>query len=367
MDRATWSERSSSTTYKYVRVSRATGEEVAVLPMLAAGSITRNNDVRIIETAEAACTAPFDIGSDLVRIYLETAWPAGNTASVALGTFTAASPSRRVTGAYSVAAVKFQGRLQELLSDRFTSPVSVPANTPAVERAKQVCEEAGLVVIADASDYKISRARTYGVGVRKESGEIGDTKLDMVNDLLSLAGFSGARTDAMGRVVFRRYTPLVKRPVAWEFREGPSAKFERHLTEERDAMDVANRVVVCYSTEKETVIGVASDEDPASEFSKPAVGRWITKSYTYSDLPAGATPEKRKEAANERAAQLLKQGQSIIERLNIRHAFAPIGVGDAVEFSYPTAGIAGKFEVRTQRLLLKAGCPTETELRRFVR
>ena len=53
--------------YKFVRVSRATGEELEILPMLRGGSITRNNDVRILDTAEVTRVGKFDIGADLVQ------------------------------------------------------------------------------------------------------------------------------------------------------------------------------------------------------------------------------------------------------------------------------------------------------------
>ena len=46
-----WKQRTVRDVYKFVRVSRATGEELEILLMLRGGSITRNNDVRILDTA----------------------------------------------------------------------------------------------------------------------------------------------------------------------------------------------------------------------------------------------------------------------------------------------------------------------------
>ena len=59
-----WKQRTVRDVYRFVRVSRATGEELEMLPMLRGGSITRNNDVRILDTAEVTRVGKFDIGSD---------------------------------------------------------------------------------------------------------------------------------------------------------------------------------------------------------------------------------------------------------------------------------------------------------------
>ena len=107
-----WKERMTRTTYKFVRVSRKNGLELEVLPMLRGGTITRNNDVRILDTAEVNCVGKFDIGADLVRIYMECEWRGGHTESVVLGTFIPMVPSRSVYNGYSTATVKLYGRLQ---------------------------------------------------------------------------------------------------------------------------------------------------------------------------------------------------------------------------------------------------------------
>ena len=45
----------------------------------------------------------------------------------------------------------------------------------------------------------------------------------------------------------------------------------------------------------------------------------------------------------------------------------PATVNDSLDIDYPSGSISGKFEIRVQKLTLTGGCPTETELRQFVR
>ena len=362
-----WNDRITRTTYRYVRVSRATGEETDVIPFMKNGSITRNNDVRIMESAEADIVGTLDIGPDLVRVYMVAEFPDGGTETVALGTFVPVVPSRNVRRGYSTASVKMYGRLQELVSDKFSSPYTVPAGANAVDVARSVIEACGLEVVADESSYTVTDARYYGVGAVQNNSAVGDTKLDMVNDLMDLAGFRAAKTDPMGRVLLGRYSAPADIPASWDFTEGENARFEWDMTDEEDYTDAANHVVVRYDAEEGTVVGEAWDRDPESALSTVSRGYTITNSYSYTTLPPGDTDAARREYASNRAATLLRTAQATIRRVTATHSYAPVTVNDTVNVDYRSGGVQGKFEVRVQKMTLSGGCPTETELRMFRR
>lgn len=362
-----WYERTSSTSYRFMRVSRATGYETDMIRVLKGGTVTRNNDARIMETAEADLVGDLSIGPDLVRIYMDAEWPSGETETVALGTFLPVVPSRKVTYGYSTAKVKMYGRLQELLDDKFSSPITLEKGTNAVEAAVSVCEQQGLEVIADPSDYTITDVRMYGLGAKQNDSSVGDTKLDMVNDLLDLAGFRAVKTDPMGRVLMRRYQDPMSIAPSWTFEEGPLARFESDMTDERDITSAANHVVVRYATEEEVVVGEAYDTDPASDLSTVSRGRVITRTYEYTSLPEGDTASDRQAYANRRAQTLLGTAQSTIRHVTCTHAYAPITISDTCTVAYRSGGIEGLFEVRVQKMSLTGGCPVEAEFRQFRR
>lgn len=363
-----WSERIVKTSYRLMRVSRETGQETDVVRTLGGGSITRNDDTRIKESAEAAVVGGVDFGPDLVRIHMTCEWP-GESADVVLGTFLPVTPGRTIRAGYQTSTLKMYGRLQELLDDQFSGIVTVERGENAVSRVRGVCEDAGLEVVADESDYAVAETRLYGLGADTNNSAVGDTKLDMVNDLLDLAGFRAAFTDPMGRVVLRRYRDPADIAPSWSFIEGPTAKFEGSMEEERDYTDAANHVIVQYGPDEDgrKVIGEAWDNDPDSPISTVSRGRSITRSYVYNELPPVKGDAAMREYADKRAATLLATAQSVIRRVKIRHAYAPITVNDTVDMSFPSGGVDGKFQIRAQTLDLGGGCPTSTELRVFNR
>lgn len=362
-----WNDKIHRTSYRFMRVNRATGNEVERLTVLKGGTVTRNDDVRVKETAEAQVVGYMDLGPDLVRIYMEAEFADGSTQDAVLGTFLPVVPSRSINGWYSTSSVKMYGRLQELLDDRFSRPVTVPKGTNAVAKAREVCAQAGLEVVSDASDYTVTDPRVYGVGAEQNNSETDDTKLGMVNDLLDLAGFRSAFTDPMGRVVFRRYRDPGELPVSWSFEEGPGARFEGVMTEERDITDAANHVVVRYGDVTDYVVGEAWDTDPNSELSTVSRGRTITRAYSYNNLPPGKTASERQAYATQRAASLLSTAQSVIRRVRMTHVYAPVTVNDVVSISFPSGDVEGSFQVRTQTIRLSGGCPIEAEVRQFRR
>lgn len=377
MDSAYWYEPFSSTRFRFMRVSRETGHEVERVKVIRGGSISRNDDTRIKESAELDMVGTYSFGPDFLRVYAEFGWLDGQSADVCLGTFLPVIPSREVHNGYSKASVKLYGRLQELLDDKFASPYTVQKGSNAVAVAKKVCEDCGLEVLAEASDFVTSVTRAYGVGATSEHSKadpettIGDTKLDMVNDLLDLAGFRAAFTDPWGRVVFQKYKDPSEKPVTWRFEEGPRAKFEARMDEERDYTDAANHVVVRYGSTStdgsEVVVGEAWDRDPKSDLSTVSRGRTITRSYSYNELPPGDTAAEKREYADKRATTLLSTAQSVIERIKFTHTYAPIALNDVCYIGYGSGDVSGRYQVRTQTLTLGAGCPVACEARIFRR
>lgn len=343
--------------YRFMRVSRATGAEVSELEGFEdGGSISRNLDTDVYESASATCEGGLDVGADLVRVYLDADF-GGEVERVALGTFVPSVPKRDVSSEVDRASVSMQGRLSELAEDAFDAPFSLPAGSNPVAEAAAICRACGLAVSADVSAYRLSTAWTFGLS-QTSDGE-GGSKLKAVNALLGIAGFASAVTDPMGTVLMRRYAEPDARPLAAEWREGADARFLDECVDERDASGVANVVRAVYETPEATVIGVAVDDDPGSPYSTAAIGRRRVKEYRYDD-------EVTQAEADAEAARLLAEQASVTRRVTVSHVYAPhVACYDAVTFAY--RGIGGRFAVRAQDLTLGAGCMVRAELRRFER
>lgn len=367
---ARWSERFTNTSYRFMRVDRSTGFETAVLNAFRGGTVTRNDDTRIKESAEFQMVGEVDFGPDLVRVYMTVEWAGGETEDVVLGTFLPVVPGRSIRQGYSTATVRMYGRLQELLDDRFSAPVTVTNGENAIAVAKKVCEGVGLTVVAEPSDYTVTDTRAYGVGANQSNSEVDDTKLGMVNDLLDLAGFRAAYTDPMGRVIFEKYRDPGDIAPSWTFDEDdPTVRLDPAIEEERDYTDAANHVVVIYGPDQDgkTIASEAWDRDPDSQLSTVSRGRTITRAYSYMELPPGKTDGEMQAYADKRASTLLSTAQSVIWRLRCRHPYLPFRVNDTIGVRYPSGNVEGKFQVRAQTLTLGGGCAVDSEVRVFRR
>ena len=352
--------------YRYMRVSRATGLETERLTgILDDGTIERNDDTTCKESATVTAVDWRGIGPDLVRVYLDAEFEDGSTASAALGTFLPSTSSRTVGGAARTSTVQLAGRLAELNDDMFGQAFQLPAGTNAVDYAAQICRAAGFSVIADDSGYKLPEAVAYGIGAPSSSGSAVEGKLAVVNDLLDRAGFSSARTDALGRIVMRRYVEPQDRAPSASLTEGADARFLREVEDGRDTSGVANAVYAVYSApaggdaDAPGIVGSAEDA-AGGEFSISSVGRRIVRRESYSE-------EATQEEADAKAAELLRTSQAVKRTVSVSHVYAPLTIGDSFDLAYRSQGLIGRYAVRTQRITLGAGCLTETEGRAYER
>lgn len=343
--------------YRFMRVDHSTMMETERLTSLEqSGSISRNQDTALKESGRLTAHGPFDIGADFLRVYLDaegmyTGW----RESVVLGTFLASTSSREVDGPNSTSSVSLTGLLKIADDDDFDAPVTLQAGEDVVSFCASVLEDIGLRVERDESDFTLSVPWVFGA----ESGEEG--KLDAVNELLDMAGFSSARTDPMGTVQLRRYVDPSGRSPSHAFAEGRNARFLTTMTDELDTSEVRNVVKAIYSTQNGTVIGVAEDDDPASPWSTASLGRRIVGVYRYSD-------DADQVAADAKAAELLAGSRSVIRRVTLEHVIVPgVSIGDVFSADYPTGSVSGDFAVRTQDIDLGAGCMVTTEGKRSER
>jgi hypothetical protein len=217
-----------------MRVSRATGAEVERLRNIRTGGTLEFNQDSDYETGTIDYTGELSLGADLLRVYLDAAFQDGTSESIALGTFIVSAPKRDKVGTVATGSARLSGRLREVAEDEFDGPITVPAGTNAVSYAVGLLRSAGLEVVADPSDFKLSS--TWALGLDDSGGGM-SKRLGAVNRLLDLAGFSPARCDGMGRVILSRYVEPADRPVALTLEEGASARFENSAVDERDIAD----------------------------------------------------------------------------------------------------------------------------------
>ncbi len=346
-------DRPFSASFRLALVDRATGGESPAGDVLVeGGTLTRDDGTSTKESASVTVVGSFDPDPMLVRLYADVS-QGGQTYPVALGTFDAAVDRSSYDGSALSLSVSLDGRLSELASDGFDAPFTVEAGTPPVAYAASIAEAAGFTVVSDPSTFTLSQARSYGL-------DEDASKLDVINDLLDAAGFTAARTDEMGRLLLTRYMEPSERPVVARYASGTGSTLMEDVTDEADSSEIANVVVVVYSTQDATVVGTAVDSDPTSRWSTVARGRRIVKRYRYDELVS-------QEEADAKAAQLLATAQSVVRHVTFSSPYRPVRLADAVEVDVPEAGVSDSFAVRSQRVSLSAGMVVRTEARSYVR
>lgn len=355
--------------YDNIGDPHARGMEVEQIPNITSATLQLNDSTETFETGLAHCVGPLDVGNDLVRCHLVARFEDGTVEDVPLGTYDVSVPSRDVHGSYEECSAILDGRLIELQQDAFENPQTVPKGNTVGYYMKIWLRSRGITfsdnepststAIAAGRDY------TFGLGVE---GDDGGTVLSAYNALSTdVVGLRAAKTDPYGRVIFQDPIDYDGIPV-WTFAEGLNATFLTDATDEFDTSGVCNIVVCIYETGDATTVGTAEDTDPLSPWSIANYGRRKCAVYTYNDEPKGSTQAEKQATADAKAAQLLDENRSVVRRVTIRHIYCPARVGDVVEVRYPSAGISGKFAIRTQTIEVgSAGCMTTSELRRFER
>ena len=346
----------------------AEGTEIERIGNIVKGTLQINNDSETFETGTVRCVGPLDVGSDLIRCHMTATWEDGTTDDVVLGTYNVSVPSRDVHGSYDECSAILDGRLIDLQEDAFESPAYVPEGTNSWAYAALWVRQRGITFSDDNDDfqpYATTRPYAFGVGVADDEG---GTVLSAFNTVITQTlGLRAAKTDPYGRIMLKLPIDYSADPV-WTFAEGGGANFLSDAVDERDTSKVCNVVVCVFETEGGTIVGTAEDDDSESPWSIAAYGRRKVAVYSLNESPQGSNAAERQANADARAARLLDENRSIVRRVTVRHAYCPARVGDIVEVSYPSAGIFGKFAVRTQTVEVgSGGCMTTSELRRFER
>ncbi len=340
-------------------ITGSAGIETERIPNITSATLQFNDSTETFETGLAHCVGPLDVGSDLIRCHMTAMWEDGTEEDVVLGTYNVSVPSRDVHGSYEECAAILDGRLIELQQDCFETPFVVPQGVNGAAYALAIAQTRGLTYAdhLNVGAFTTSQ-RVYGFGVE---GDRDGSVLSAYNDIMvGTQGTRAAKTDPWGRLLVLAPIDYGAAP-AWTFAEGANATFLSDATDERDTSKVCNVVACVYEDGESTVVGTAEDTDSESPWSIANYGRRKVAVYTYQSSATQAQ-------ADAKAATLLEENRSIVRRVTIRHTYCPARVGDIVEVSYPSAGIYGRFAVRTQTIEVgSGGCMTTSELRRFER
>jgi hypothetical protein len=236
------------------------------------GNITLSNSTRLRASGSLNLTqacGPIDWMTQRVRIDYTA-----NGQTWGLGVFLLSAPTRSYSEAGSGWSVDLSSPLAVPDADCVDTTFTVKAGSNLVGVVEDILYEAGL--------ERLSVTPSPAVASSDMIYDPGKSKLTIVNELLSAAGYWAAYPDGEGQVHLDPYVRPAARAMAFDFREGARSLHLPEWEHEQDAAAVPNKVVFVSqgSADKAGLVGVAVNDDPSSPYSYPSRGRWIVETRT---------------------------------------------------------------------------------------
>jgi hypothetical protein len=173
------------------------------------------------------------------------------------------------------------------------------------------------------------------------SWEAGTSKLKIVNDLLSVAGYFSLYCNGDGQFIAKPYVRPAARPIRYEFLDGEQAIYSPDFVKDVDLFAIPNKFIAVGKGDATTaaLVAVATNTDPASPYSIANRGRTIAKSVTGIEAADQAVLD---EYARRRLIELTSPTSSI----DVAHMMVPdLTFNDAVRLRRVPAGVDARHVV----------------------
>jgi hypothetical protein len=254
-----------------------------------------------------------------------------------LGVYLAAAPVEDWDETGRVWSVELLDKLSlldgDIVTDLNGDPVTyvAPVGANVIQIVVDLIEGIGETAPAIVPDTKVlANSMTWDVGT---------SILQIINDLLEAAGYASLWTDGWGQFRAEPYVSPANRTPVYEalnpFSKGDGSLMGPKWRNDKDIYGIPNRYVAISqgSGDEESLVAVATNEDPSSPFSYQARGRWVTRVVTGVE----ATSQEDLEA---RALMGLSQASSVTAGISLEHVFLPdLLINRTVKFTNPDAGL----------------------------
>ncbi len=343
-----------SVSYSFRRVAWPSMDETDAYPQMTGGSVEFSELSRLKETGSFDYAGEPPDPYDLLRVYATFREEGGDEETAMLCTHMVELDSASAMPYGSAGSVRTYSVLKALESDVVGFPLTVPAGTAAVARAREVCEAHGLSVEASPSDYTLASDHTF---------DADDDCLVVVNWLLDAAGFGSAAVTRAGVVRMAPYVEPESRPLSFSFEVGEASVMRPEVGCESDWADSPNTVRCYHAGDSVAILATAVNADPASPAST-ASRRRVVSSYEEVGELAGETVGEMRAELEAIALRKLADASAEVEYRTVEHPFCGFLAGAAVEVAVPEpfAGAAVSMKVS-----LDAETACTTKVRRFAR
>jgi len=286
-----------------------------------------------------------NVSKDRIRIWWEVVgedpWP--------LGVYVISAPSTQYHASGSSRDITLIDKLTIIRDDVLTTTLQIPAGANVVQAVVQQVQATGETQIASTtSDTTLRNPMTW---------EPGTTRLKVVNDLLSVAGYWSLWTDNRGQFRVEPYIEPAARSVVYTFAEGDASIHSPDWEYELALWDATNTVVMVSQADSSgtTWTAHAVDDNPESPTSTVAMGR-VLNPIVVENVEAASQLELQQQADRK-----LLSNSNVVGKLSVEHAPVPLWYNEAVMFT--SQGISAQATVTKMSLDLTPGALIKAEWR----
>ena len=267
-----------------------------------------------------------------------------------LGVFIPASPGVDYSTPGGSRTIELYDKLLILSRDETDGTYSVAAGAVVTTVVRSILVLAGEV--RDAITDSTATLRTAMVW------EAGTTKLQIVNELLASINYFSLWVDGYGVFHGTPYVAPTVRGTAWNFADNENSIYSPAFTVDEDSFDVPNKVTLVSTSDGETaaMTAVALNEDPNSRFSFNQRQLWISKTETEVEASTQTI-------LNAMAQRRLVELTGVTATFNIDHAYIPLDLNDAVQFTRAAEDISVSAVVQSMTISTEVGAPVKTMFR----
>lgn len=282
---------------------------------------------------------------DRIKIW----WEVEGVAPWPLGVYVMAAPATSYRADGSSRQITLIDKLTVVRDDLLLTTLQIPAGANIVQAVVQQINAAGETrVAATPSAAALSNSMTWSPGT---------SRLRVINDLLTAAGYWSLWTDREGQFRVDPYVAPAARPVAWVFEEGQTAIHSPEWEYELALWDATNTVVLVSQADDNDVVmtAYAVDDNPDSPTSTVSMGR------TLNPIVEENVEAQSQAALQAQANRKLLDNSNVVGKLSVSHAVIPVWYNEAVSFK--SQGIDTRATITKMSLDMAPGALVRAEWR----
>lgn len=354
-----WFSHRTDEHFTFRRVAWPSWEEKEDYPQITGGELELSSlsDLKAVGTFDFDGTeVPDDL--DMVRVYYGFTDDSDESATFPLATMFVDLAEPMYDGETVSGSLDCYSVLQVLSDKQYGMPFTVAAGTQAVQMAIQLTESLGLRVNnPDPSAYTIKSDHTFDEDA---------SYLEIVNWLLSVAGFASCWPDAYGIVQMCQYVEPTERSTVFDFVDDENSIMLPELVKKNDYKSTPNVCRLYFETEEESLWAASYNIDPDSKASTVSRGRENTLTETVNEL-SGETQAQRLENLKAQSLSKLVDNSADLEYVTITHGYIPLIPNDSVGINYREAGQLWSGSITNMKITLATSTPCQMQARSYVR